>query len=53
MAATAFTINGKADAVQATNFDIYPVMRMSKVSEIHTKIVATDNPASGIAKSAL
>ena len=50
MAATAFTINGKADAVQATNFDIYPVMRMSEVSEIHTKIVATDNPASGMRK---
>jgi isoquinoline 1-oxidoreductase beta subunit len=38
----------KDGAVQATNFDSYPVMRMSEVPEIHTKIVATDNPPSGM-----
>src|SRR5215831_9583195 len=38
----------KDGAVQATNFDNYPVMRMSDVPEIHTKIVATDNPPSGM-----
>ncbi len=41
-----FTV--KDGAVQATNFDSYPVMRMSDVPEIHTKIVATDNPPSGM-----
>ena len=34
--------------VQATNFDSYPVLRMSDMPEIHTKIVATDNPPSGM-----
>jgi isoquinoline 1-oxidoreductase beta subunit len=38
----------KDGAVQATNFDSYPVMRMSEVPEIHTKIIATDNPPSGM-----
>lgn len=38
----------KDGAVQATNFDSYPVMRMSEVPEIHTKIVTTDNPPSGM-----
>ncbi len=38
----------KDGAVQATNFDSYPVMRMSEVPEIHTKIVVTDNPPSGM-----
>ena len=38
----------KDGAVQATNFDSYPVMRMSDVPEIHTKIVATNNPPSGM-----
>src|SRR5450432_1233423 len=38
----------KSGAVQATNFDSYPVMRMSDVPEIHTKIITTDNPPSGM-----
>jgi isoquinoline 1-oxidoreductase beta subunit len=38
----------KDGAVQASNFDSYPVMRMSDVPEIHTKIVATNNPPSGM-----
>lgn len=38
----------KDGTVQATNFDSYPVMRMSEVPEIHTKIIATDNPPSGM-----
>ena len=38
----------KDGAVQATNFDSYPVMRMSEVPEIHTKILATNNPPSGM-----
>jgi isoquinoline 1-oxidoreductase beta subunit len=38
----------KDGAVQATNFDSYPVMRMSEVPEIHTKIVSTDNPPTGM-----
>jgi len=39
---------GKDGAVQATNFDSYPVIRMSDIPEIHTKIVATANPPSGM-----
>jgi isoquinoline 1-oxidoreductase subunit beta len=38
----------KVGAVQATNFDSFPVMRMSEVPEIRTKIVATDSPPSGM-----
>ena len=38
----------KDGAVQASNFDSYPVIRMSEIPEIHTKIVATDNPPSGM-----
>jgi isoquinoline 1-oxidoreductase subunit beta len=38
----------KDGAVQATNFDSYPVMRMSEVPEIHTKVMATNNPPSGM-----
>ncbi|WP_137045980.1 molybdopterin cofactor-binding domain-containing protein [Pseudolabrys sp. FHR47] len=38
----------KDGAVQASNFDSYPVMRMSDVPEIHTRIVATDNAPSGM-----
>src|SRR5450830_637038 len=38
----------KDGAVQATNFDRYPVIRMSDVPEIHTKIITTDNPPSGM-----
>src|SRR5215467_6652495 len=38
----------KDGTVQATNFDTYPVLRMSEMPEIHTKILATDNPPSGM-----
>jgi isoquinoline 1-oxidoreductase beta subunit len=38
----------KDGAVQATNFDNYPVLRMSDMPQIHTRIVATDNPPSGM-----
>ncbi len=41
-----FTV--KDGAVQASNFDSYPVMRMSDVPEIHTKVMATNNPPSGM-----
>ncbi len=38
----------KDGAVQATNFDSYPVMRMSDVPEIQVKVMATNNPPSGM-----
>ncbi|MGB8244516.1 MAG: molybdopterin cofactor-binding domain-containing protein, partial [Pseudolabrys sp.] len=38
----------KDGTVQATNFDSYPVLRMSEMPEIHTKILATNNPPSGM-----
>jgi isoquinoline 1-oxidoreductase beta subunit len=38
----------KDGTVQASNFDNYPVLRMSQVPEIHTKIVVTDNPPTGM-----
>lgn len=38
----------KDGAVQAKNFDSYPVMRMSEVPEIHTRIVTSDSPPSGM-----
>jgi isoquinoline 1-oxidoreductase beta subunit len=38
----------KDGAVQASNFDSYPVMRMSDVPEIHTRVMATNNPPSGM-----
>jgi len=43
----------KDGAVQATNFDSYPVMRMSNVPEIHTRIVTTANPPSGMGEIGL
>jgi isoquinoline 1-oxidoreductase beta subunit len=46
-----FTV--KNGAVQASNFDNYPVIRMSEIPEIHTKIVATDNPPSGMGEIGL
>jgi len=33
---------------QAANFNDYPVLRMADVPQIHTKIVASDNPPTGI-----
>lgn len=38
----------KDGAVMQSNFHEYRVMRMSDVPEIHTKIVATDNPPTGM-----
>ncbi len=38
----------KNGAIQQTNFDDYPVLRMSDIPEIHTRIVATNNPPSGM-----
>ena len=38
----------KGGAIQQSNFNDYPVLRMSDVPEIHTKIVATNNPPTGM-----
>jgi isoquinoline 1-oxidoreductase beta subunit len=38
----------KGGAIQQTNFNDYPVLRMSDLPEIHTKIVTTDNPPTGM-----
>ena len=38
----------KDGAIQQTNFNTYHVLRMSDLPEIHTKIVATDNPPTGM-----
>jgi isoquinoline 1-oxidoreductase beta subunit len=38
----------KDGAVQQTNFNDYHVLRMSDMPEIHTRIVASDNPPSGM-----
>ena len=38
----------KDGAIQQSNFNDYHVMRMSDMPEIHTKIVTTDNPPSGM-----
>lgn len=43
----------KDGSVQASNFDSYPVMRMSDVPEIHTRIVTTNNPPSGMGEIGL
>ena len=43
----------KDGVVQASNYDTYPVIRMSEVPEIHTKIVVTDNPPSGMGEIGL
>ena len=43
----------KDGTVQATNFDSYPVMRMSEVPEIHVKVMATNNPPSGMGEIGL
>jgi isoquinoline 1-oxidoreductase beta subunit len=38
----------KGGAIQQSNFNDYPVLRMSDLPEIHTKIVATNNPPEGM-----
>ena len=38
----------KDGAPQAMNFDSYPVLRMADMPEIHTKIVASDAPPTGV-----
>jgi isoquinoline 1-oxidoreductase subunit beta len=38
----------KAGAIQQSNFNDYPVLRMSDVPDIHTKIVTTENPPTGM-----
>jgi isoquinoline 1-oxidoreductase beta subunit len=35
-------------AIQQSNFDDYPVLRMSDLPEIHTRIVASDGPPTGM-----
>jgi isoquinoline 1-oxidoreductase subunit beta len=38
----------KDGAAQASNFNDYPVLRMADIPPIHTKIIATANPPTGI-----
>jgi isoquinoline 1-oxidoreductase beta subunit len=38
----------KDGAIQQSNFNDYPVLRMSDIPEIHTRIVASDNPPTGM-----
>ena len=38
----------KEGAIQQTNFDDYPVLRMSDLPEIHTRVVASDAPPTGM-----
>jgi len=38
----------KDGAIQQSNFNDYPVLRMSDLPEIHTKIVVTDNKPAGM-----
>jgi isoquinoline 1-oxidoreductase subunit beta len=38
----------KGGAIQQSNFNDYPVMRMSDIPQIYTRIVASDNPPSGM-----
>jgi len=38
----------KDGAIQQSNFNDYPVLRMSDLPDIHTRIVATDNPPTGM-----
>jgi isoquinoline 1-oxidoreductase beta subunit len=38
----------KAGAIQQSNFHQYRVLRMSDMPEIHTRILATDNPPTGM-----
>jgi isoquinoline 1-oxidoreductase subunit beta len=38
----------KDGAIQQSNFNDYPVLRMSDVPQIHTRIITTDNPPTGM-----
>jgi len=38
----------KDGAVQQSNFSDYHVLRMSDVPQIHTKVIVTDNPPTGM-----
>jgi isoquinoline 1-oxidoreductase subunit beta len=38
----------KDGAIQQSNFDDYPVLRMSDMPEIHTRIVTSDAPPTGM-----
>ena len=38
----------KDGAIQQSNFSDYPVLRMSDLPEIHTRIVTTNNPPTGM-----
>jgi isoquinoline 1-oxidoreductase beta subunit len=38
----------KDGAIQQSNFNDYPVMRMSDLPEIHTRIVTSNNPPTGM-----
>jgi isoquinoline 1-oxidoreductase beta subunit len=38
----------KDGAIQQSNFDDYPVLRMSDIPEIHTRIVTSDGPPTGM-----
>jgi isoquinoline 1-oxidoreductase beta subunit len=43
----------KGGAIQQSNFNDYPVARMSDVPDIHTRIVASGNPPTGIGEIGL
>lgn len=43
----------KDGTIQATNFDSYPVMRQSDMPEIHTKLLASDSPPTGMGEIGL
>jgi len=38
----------KNGAVQKSNFNDYPVLRMSDLPEVHTRVVASDAPPTGM-----
>jgi isoquinoline 1-oxidoreductase beta subunit len=44
-------INLKNGEPQESNFDSYPILRMSEVPPIEVKVISTDNPPSGIGEA--